>query len=69
MLKNITIGQFFPGNSIIHRMDPRTKLILVFLFVIGIFLVQSFIGYAMIGVYIFFNIHGAFLLFDKAPKQ
>lgn len=56
MLKNITIGQFFPGNSIIHKMDPRTKLILVFLFVIGIFLVQSFIGYAMIGVYIFFII-------------
>ncbi len=53
MLKNITIGQFFPGSSIIHRMDPRTKLILVFAFVIGIFLVKSFIGYALIGVYIF----------------
>jgi len=56
MLKNITIGQFFPGNSIIHRMDPRTKLILVFLFVVGIFLVKSFIGYVMIGAYIFFAI-------------
>lgn len=56
MLKNITIGQFFPGNSIIHRMDPRTKLILVFLFVIGIFLVQSFVGYALIGAYILFII-------------
>jgi len=52
MLKNITIGQFFPGDSIIHRMDPRTKLILVFSFVVGIFLVKSFLGYALIGVYI-----------------
>lgn len=56
MLKNITIGQFFPGDSIIHRMDPRTKLILVFLFVIGVFLVQSFVGYALVGAYILFVI-------------
>lgn len=56
MLKNITIGQFFPGNSVIHRMDPRTKLILVFLFVVGIFLVKSFFGYALIGAYILFAI-------------
>ena len=52
MLKNITIGQFFPGDSIIHKMDPRTKLVLVFAFVVGIFLVKSFIGYAVIAAYI-----------------
>ena len=52
MLKNITLGQFFPGESIIHRMDPRTKLILVFAFVVGIFLVKSFLGYLMVGIYI-----------------
>ena len=28
MLKDITLGQFFPGNSIIHRLDPRTKLVM-----------------------------------------
>jgi len=56
MLKNITIGQFFPGNSVIHRMDPRTKLILVFAFVVGIFLVKSFWGYLLIGIYILFAI-------------
>ncbi len=56
MLKNITIGQFFPGNSIIHRMDPRTKLILVFVFVVGIFLIKSFWGYLLTGLYIFFII-------------
>ena len=56
MLKNITIGQFFPGDSIIHKMDPRTKLILVFMFVVGIFLVKSFWGYLLIGIYIIFVI-------------
>ena len=29
MLKDITLGQYFPGNSVIHRMDPRSKLIIV----------------------------------------
>ena len=31
MLKDITLGQYFPGNSVIHRLDPRTKLIIVLL--------------------------------------
>ena len=29
MLKDITLGQFFPGNSVIHRLDPRTKLVML----------------------------------------
>ena len=31
MLKDITLGQFFPGSSVVHRLDPRTKLLLTFL--------------------------------------
>lgn len=30
MLKDVTLGQYFPGNSVIHKLDPRTKLILSF---------------------------------------
>ena len=30
MLSNITIGQYFPGNSLLHRLDPRTKLVVLF---------------------------------------
>ena len=29
MLKDITLGQFFPGNTVVHRLDPRTKLLLL----------------------------------------
>ena len=37
MLKDITLGQFFPGDTIAHRLDPRTKLILVVLYIISLF--------------------------------
>ncbi len=42
MIKDITIGQFFPGNSPIHKLDARTKIILTFLFIIFIFVCQNF---------------------------
>lgn len=42
MMNNITIGQYIPGNSIIHRADPRTKIILSVVFMAVIFLVNTF---------------------------
>lgn len=42
MMNNITIGQYIPGNSIIHRADPRTKIILSILFMAVIFMVSTF---------------------------
>ncbi len=42
MIRDITIGQFFPGNSPIHKLDARTKIILTFLFIIFIFVCQNF---------------------------
>jgi energy-coupling factor transport system permease protein len=48
MLSNITLGQFFPGESIIHRLCPRTKLIAVFVLIVLIFIVKSWIGYLML---------------------
>ncbi len=44
MIKDITIGQFFPGNSIIHRLDPRMKLVLTFIYIIAIFLCKNFLA-------------------------
>ncbi|MDO8685220.1 MAG: energy-coupling factor transporter transmembrane component T [Clostridiales bacterium] len=46
MLKDITLGQYFPGNSILHRSDPRIKLILVFVFMILIFLIDTYYTFA-----------------------
>lgn len=49
----IIIGQYIPGDSIIHRLDPRSKLVSVFLFIMIVFLANSFIGYGVLGLFIF----------------
>lgn len=38
MLGNITIGQYFPGDSLLHRMDPRTKILATLIYIVAIFL-------------------------------
>ena len=48
MLKDITLGQFFPGDSLIHRLDPRTKLIAVVLYIVALFQAKGWIGYAAV---------------------
>ena len=48
MLKDITLGQYFPGNTIVHRLDPRTKLILVIVFIVALFQANGWIGYAVV---------------------
>ena len=50
MLRDITFGQFFPGKSFIHRLDPRMKLLLTVLYVVMLFLVPRFLGFAAVGV-------------------
>ena len=41
MFKDITLGQYFPGDSVIHRLDPRTKLILMMAYIVSVFLVRD----------------------------
>ena len=48
MLKDITIGQYFPGDSIVHRLDPRIKIIIISLFIMSLFFVNNFIPYIFI---------------------
>lgn len=52
MLKDITLGQFFPGNSIIHRLDPRTKLILMVLYIVALFIAGNWISYGLMLVFL-----------------
>jgi energy-coupling factor transport system permease protein len=51
MLKDITLGQYFPGSSLIHRMDPRIKLILLFCFITALLLSSHVLTYA--GIFFF----------------
>ena len=50
MIRDITIGQYFAGNSVIHRLDPRVKIIAALLFIIELFIVDNFIGFAIAAV-------------------
>ena len=50
MLKDITLGQFFPGDTVVHKLDPRTKLILVIVFIAALFLAVDWISYAVMFV-------------------
>ena len=52
MLKDITLGQFFPGHSALHRMDPRTKLILTVVYIIALFVAQNWISYLVMLVFL-----------------
>ena len=45
MLKDITLGQYFPGNTIVHRLDPRSKLIIVVLYIAALFQAKGWISY------------------------
>ncbi|MGN1004553.1 MAG: energy-coupling factor transporter transmembrane component T family protein [Oscillospiraceae bacterium] len=47
-LKDITLGQFFPGNTIIHRMDPRAKLLFTILYIVALFLAKSLLAYLVL---------------------
>ena len=56
MLKDITLGQYFPGNSVIHRLDPRTKLLMLVIYIVALFVAVSWISYAVLFVFLAFVI-------------
>ena len=52
MIRDITIGQYYPAKSILHRLDPRTKLVATFLYLISLFLFDGFAGYIVATVFL-----------------
>ena len=48
MLKDITLGQYFPGNSLLHKLDPRMKLVLTLFFIVLVFLPQNWFGLGLV---------------------
>ena len=51
MIRNITLGQYLPGKSAMHRADPRTKIIITMLFMIVLFIIDSI--WALLGALVF----------------
>ena len=52
MLKDITLGQFFPGNSVVHRMDPRTKLLFLVVYIVALFMAGSWLSYGLVFLFL-----------------
>lgn len=56
MLSDITIGQYFPGDSLLHRMDPRVKLVLIFAYIILVFIPQNWVGLGIAVAFLVFAV-------------
>ena len=52
MLTDIMLGQYFPGNSFVHKLDPRSKIVLTLVFITSIFLATNYAGYIVLGVFL-----------------
>lgn len=52
MLKDITLGQYFPGQSVIHRLDPRTKLTMLVVYIVALFLAEGWASYGLVFVFL-----------------
>ncbi len=52
MLKDITLGQYFPGNSPVHRLDPRTKLVLLVAYIVTLFTATNWVSYSVVFVFL-----------------
>ena len=62
MLRDITIGQYYPTNSILHKLDPRVKFIGAMLFVISLFILNTWTGYLVATIFL-----GALIIISKVP--
>ena len=56
MLKDITLGQYFPGNTLAHRLDPRTKLMMVVIYIIALFCAKSFFSYGLLALFLLISV-------------
>ena len=52
MLKDITLGQYFPGQSVIHRLDPRTKLTMLVVYIVALFLAEGWVSYGLVFLFL-----------------
>ncbi len=64
MIRDITVGQYYPADSVLHRLDPRTKLVGTLLFIISVFLFRTIPGYAVATLFL-----GAIIWLSKIPLK
>lgn len=57
MIRDITIGQYYPAQSPIHRLDPRVKIVCTLIFLVSLFVQNSVLGYALAFIFLAYMIH------------
>ena len=57
MMKNITLGQYYPVDSWVHRLDPRMKIVLTVMMIVAVFMVHSLVGYGLILGFVYMASH------------
>ena len=68
MMKNITMGQYYPVDSFVHRLDPRMKIILTILMIVAVFMVHSLVGYAIVLGFVYLTARMANVPFKMLMK-
>lgn len=53
MIRDITIGQYYPSGSILHKLDPRVKIVCTLLYLVSLFLVKNLMGYVLAAAFLF----------------
>ena len=62
MLTDITLGQYYPGSSVIHGLDPRAKILATLLFIAAIFFAESMLSYGVLALFV-----AAVILLSRLP--
>ena len=74
MLKNITLGQYYPGDSLVHRLDPRAKILIALAYIVLVFFVSNYWGYlfllaALVGTSLLAKVPLRYLLRTLKPLR
>ena len=64
MIRDITLGQYYPAKSVLHRMDPRAKLVGTLVFIISVFVFHTFPGYAVATLFL-----AGMIIISKVPPK
>lgn len=64
MIRDITLGQYYPGNSVIHKLDPRVKILAALLYIVALFVVNKFSGFIVAIVFL-----EAVIIISRVPRK
>lgn len=56
-MNNVALGQYMPLDSVVHKMDPRSKIMIMLFLMVAIFIPAGALGYVVIGVFILFSLY------------